>query len=302
MLERSSAARYASSVFFERYNDFDVYIEDTAEGYDKIFATLLSRASQSHISLQRVFPLGPRPKVIAAAESELEDKENRGRKSVFVVDGDLYLLCGEFEELPSNVVRLPRYCIENFLFDSSALHDILDDEDANREMEELQRAFDHDGWVTRSTPYLRELFVIFAIAHKLRSGIKTVKCGSSAVCGGDLADVDADKVAAIGNSIMSNLVQNYGQDAVDAMRLEVMGRIDAAHCFVSTYVSGKDFLLPLMIIRLRTLTKTKAPNLNLKLRFAKKCDVSALRDVVKAIGRIVERPDLYEDGVSATAA
>lgn len=302
MLERSSAARYASSVFFERYNDFDVYIEDTAEGYDKIFATLLSRASRSHISLQRVFPLGSRPKVIEAAESELQDQDKRGRKSVFVVDGDLYLLCGEFEELPANVVRLPRYCVENFLFDQSALHDLLDDEDANREMEQLKRAFDHDGWVRRSTPYLRELFIVFAVAHKLRSGIKTVKCGGSAICASELADVDEGKVAAIVENILTDLVTHFGQEVVDTIRSEVEGRIDASHCFVSTYVSGKDFLLPLMIVRLRALTKTKAPNLNLKIRFAKKCDTTALSDVVKAIGRIVGRPDLYEDGVSTTAA
>ncbi|MBH8765645.1 hypothetical protein I5J57_24485 [Pseudomonas aeruginosa] len=93
MLERSPAARVAMAAFFTQYNDLDVYIEDTAEGYTKIFANVLSRAMSANISLDRVFPLGERRRVIDAARRELES--NVERRAVYIVDGDLYLMCGE---------------------------------------------------------------------------------------------------------------------------------------------------------------------------------------------------------------
>ena len=46
MLERRSSAKVAKSVFYEDFNDIDIYIEDTAPGYRKIFKELLIQVSQ----------------------------------------------------------------------------------------------------------------------------------------------------------------------------------------------------------------------------------------------------------------
>ena len=178
---------------------------------------------------------------------------------------------------------------------------MLDEEDAGRDFNELQREFDYDGWIERSTSHFRDLFVAFATAHRLGSGLKTVKHGSSAVCANGVGDIDEAKAQALKTSIYDELTQTYGEPTVLLTRSEVECQIDASCCFISTYVSGKDFFLPLMVQRLRAVTKTKAPNLNLKLRFARKCDVAPLREIVDAIGRIVRRTDLH-DAAPGTAA
>ncbi|NWE37420.1 hypothetical protein, partial [Pseudomonas gingeri] len=66
-MERSAAAKYAASVFYEGFNDFDIYVEDTAPGYTKIFASILSRAISNNVTLEKIFALGERSNVLDAA-------------------------------------------------------------------------------------------------------------------------------------------------------------------------------------------------------------------------------------------
>lgn len=290
MLERSAGGRYARSVFFETYNDFDIFIEDTAEGYPKIFATLLGRAMSSSISIHNVHPLGSRFDVIEAAKVALESSSRR--KSVFIVDGDLYLLCGEYESLPSNVVRLPRYCVENFLLDANAFLKVLNSESSAFDSEYLKLAFDYDGWFRRSVTTLMPLFLTFAAAHGLRSGVKNVAHGSKSVCGNQNAEVNEDKANKLNNEILSSLEVSHGVDDLSHILGVIRGNIDSSLCFLSTYVSAKDFLLPLLMVRLRTLTPTTATNLSVKLRLASECDVNPLRGTLEDIAAVVEMPQI----------
>lgn len=292
MLERSAGGRYARSVFFEKYNDFDIFIEDTAEGYPKIFATLLGRAMSSNISIHNVHPLGSRFDVIEAAKVALRSSSDR--KSVFIVDGDLYLLCGEYEGLPSNVVRLPRYCIENFLLDSDAFVRILDSESSAFDIAYLKSKFDYDGWFKRSVKSLMPLFFTFAAAHGLRSGVKNVAHGSKSVCGNQNAEINEDKADRLKNEIMKSLEISHGMDGVSRILRIIQSNVDSSVCFLSTYVSAKDFLLPLLMIRLRTLTPTTATNLSVKLRLARECDVAPLRGTLEEIAAVVEMPQILD--------
>lgn len=290
MLNRGSGGRYATSVFFEKFNDFDVYIEDTAEGYAKIFSTLLGRAMSSHISIQHVFPLGSRLEVISCARRELESP--RERKSVFIVDGDLYLLCGEFEELPRNVVRLPRYCIENFLLDPDAFLRILDEENTRYDRPDLQALLDYEKWLQRLLIGLKPLFLAFAVAHGLRSGIKTVSHGSGSVCKNNFAEVDCCKALTMHDFVTSALRATYGDERVTSEITLAESRIDCNECFATTYISAKDYLLPLLIVRLRAIAPTKASNLSIKMRLAMGCSVEPLKEVVMNISQIVGRSDM----------
>ncbi|AHG65393.1 DUF4435 domain-containing protein [Advenella mimigardefordensis] len=289
MLERTDAAKYAMTVFHENFNDFDIYIEDTAPGYQKIFASLLNRAMGDNVTIERVFPLGSRNRVIEMASRE-PIGEIAKRPSVYLVDGDLYLLAGEIQNLPNNVVVLPRYCVENFLIEENALALIMDDEVPAETIEKLRRQFDYHGWLTRAETPLRELFIVFAIAHKLRSGIQTVCRGYSSICADATGEIDQGKVRAICTEITDQLTAQFGPDNVARAHVEIENSINKSKCFVSTYVSAKDFSLPLLIARMRSVTRSKAPNVNLKMRFSRICNTDPLREVVDAINKIVNPP------------
>ncbi|MFJ3110923.1 DUF4435 domain-containing protein [Pseudomonas putida] len=275
-LERRSNAKYAASVFYEGYNDFDVYIEDTAEGYPKIFSFMLSRLLPATVSIERVFPLGDRGRVVSAAQHEAAG--GGSRSSVYIIDGDLYLLSGEVTEIPSNVIVLPRYCIENFLIDENAFLQIMNEESAGLDLAALKNAFDFDGWVERSGPLLRDLFETFAVSHKLKSGIPTTSRGHSAICQGNSGEVDAAKVAGIVQSISDQLNQSYGAQQVADTYEYIRQSINYETCFLRTYVSGKDFLLPLLMVRMKRITNSKTANLFIKIRMARWCSLDPLGD------------------------
>ncbi|WP_337058660.1 DUF4435 domain-containing protein [Pseudomonas sp. USHLN015] len=292
MLTRSSAAKYATSVFFEDRNDLDIFIEDTAPGYSKIFANLLSRAMSSNISLERVYPLGSRNVVIEAAKKSISSPRNRD--SVYIIDGDLYLLCGEQEELPPNVISLPRYCIENFLIEEEAIASIMDEENHDLDIQRLKDLFDYSSWLNNSKPALRELFIVFAIAHKLQSGIATVSRSYKAICLNEKGDIDNAKVKNICTDILTNLKQRFGEDSVIKTESEILAAIDNDDCFLKRYVSAKDFSLPLLTLRMKSITKSKAPNLSIKIRFSQRCDVSPVKSIVYRISKIIGRPEIIQ--------
>ena len=285
MLNRGEAAKYATPVFYQTYNDFDVYIEDTAQGYAKIFADLLSRCMGSSVSLERVFPLGARLTVIAAAERELQIINSR--KSVFLVDGDLGLLTGEINPLPQNVVSLPRCCIENFLYDEESIVSVIDEESINLTANQIKDKFDYTGWMERALPPLRELFIVFATARKLGAGIQSVSLGYSSICAGKNGEVDSEKAKKLSDSIILALNKNYGNKKTEEAYLFVNEKINCSSCFLSTYVSAKDFLLPLLVIRLKRICASKASNINLKMRLAKRCSIEPLVSVAKQIKEII---------------
>lgn len=287
MLNRGEAAKYATSVFHQNYNDFDVYVEDTAEGYTKIFANLLSRTMNSNVVLDRVFPLGPRSNVISAARRNLEAINSR--KAVFLIDGDLHLLSGETEELPTNIITLPRYCIENFLYDEQALISILDEETNNLTTDKIREKFDYSGWLQRSMNPLRELFIIFAIAKQLKSNLRTVSHGHSIFCADKYGEIDCSKVALFTDDLLSKLIATYGESAVAKAKSNILEKINENICFISTYVSAKDFSLPLLVIRLKSISGSKAPNINLKMRFSKVCNIDPLISVAISIKKILSK-------------
>jgi hypothetical protein len=283
-MERSKAAKFATSVFYESFNDFDIYIEDTAPGYPKIIASIFSRAMDNNVALDRVFPLGQRGDVIKAARQRLMQN---ARPAAYLVDGDLYMLAGEREQLPSNVVVLPRYCIENFMLDELALVEVMDEEHPSMSHEDLRANFDYPGWLDRSTAGLKELFRFFAVAHHLKSGVQTVARTYSSVCAGGEGEIDLAKCNKIIEEIKEHLIAHYGAAAVEEALAYVDAKIEPEKCFVTTYVSAKDFSLPLVLLRMKSVVPIKASNINLKMRISRKCSVNPFLDVAQKISAVV---------------
>lgn len=291
MLTRSPAAKFAISKFYEDFNDIDIFIEDTAHGYTKIFSILLTRCLSKNISLDRVFPLGGRDKVIEAAKKSLIEKNTRS--SAYIVDGDLHLLCGELVELPQNVICLKKYCIENYLFDIEAMAQVFFEETAESSFKEIYNAICFDEWIRHNQYYLKKLFVWFAVSHKLKSGIKTTSRGHSSIC--EQGNVSPDKVNLICTDIEERLIENFDTETVMATRELIYNSIDESLCFVSHYVSAKDFLLPLFFIKAKLITGSKSSNLNLKIRLANLCSIDEISQLVHRMSIIMNRPELLPD-------
>lgn len=198
MLERSQSARRAMHVFFKELNEINFFIEDTAEGYERIYQNILTRLFNTK-DIKKIFAIGSRAYVLSEA------KKNKGnKKSVYIVDGDLYLLGGEIEEIPENVAVLNRYCIENFFLDKEALNEIVSEE-VTTIVEDSDDYLFFDNWMSLSRVEYKKLFVLFAICHVYETGIKNVSYGLKSVISNENADLDLVKINSLYDSVYEKL-------------------------------------------------------------------------------------------------
>lgn len=280
MLTRSARSNKAKSVFFEEFNDIDIYTEDTAVGYRKLYAQLLSRHFKERFKINDVFPLGGRSAVLKACEG---DVNKRSRPRVYIIDGDLYFLRGDNPELPGLFV-LPAYCIENILVCEHAATEFLVDEDPAREYDQLKADLKFDEWISHNESLLIELFIIYAVSMEFTPELPTVSLKISDYLNGDTGFVDEAKIMAKIESRKNDILLANSEDIVNA-RIEALKDRIGSVSRKYDFISGKDYLLPLLYMRLRKVIKHSATSISLRHRFSKNCALDVLTGIDEKILR-----------------
>jgi hypothetical protein len=275
MLDRSVLAKSASSVFFEEYNDVDVFIEDTALGYRKIFREIISRALDGVFSIEQVFPLGNREQVI---EECVRNQEYTGRKRVYIIDGDLYLLNNDTPKI-NGLFVLPRYCIENFLIDHNAITDLVYEEDPEMSKGDFINKFNYEEWVENNESYLLELFTIYAICFKYLPQEQTIGFKVSKLVSSNSGIVCSEKVTLRINELKSKLIAKYNEIWLYEEIEKINNYLRHMENKVHKFVSAKDYLLPLLTTRIQSLAKFSCSNTNFRVRLSMKTDVSELKQI-----------------------
>lgn len=274
MLTRNLKARVAKATFYDEYNEIDIFIEDTAHGYKKLFLKLVQRVLGPDYKVENVFPLGGRLEVL---ESCRHDQAPRDRARLFIVDGDLYLLCGESECTNlRGLYVLPRYCIENHLICSESILSILEQEDAEKTYEVLEQHFDYSGWVSINKDKLIDLYLEYAIAKKIAPSLQTVAFGYSKLISSNSGEIDQTKVENRISTLRSDIIEISGEELYETTRSQISSLIDYNEDSLLRFISGKDMLMPLLMMRSKRLVNFKAPNLSIKMRIADVCNLESL--------------------------
>ncbi len=271
--ERKSSSKYAKSAFFEGYNDIDIYIEDTADGYAKLFKHLFKRVFEGVYQINNIYPIGSRNIVIDRCKSEADSIK---RNSLFIVDGDLYSLKGEPKKIPDGVFVLPRYCIENILIDEDSICKLLDEENIEKDISQLYELFDFGGWREHNKKYLVPLFIEYAIAQKLSTPIKTIKYKVSKLILEENGLVDGGLVHTRISEVKEHSINHAGEVRYNKEKILIEASVDHSDCSLLKYVSGKDYLMPLLMHKLRKLVSSCPSNINIRQRVAMKCDINLL--------------------------
>jgi hypothetical protein len=273
--ERSDISKSAKSVFFEEVNDVDIYVEDSAAGYAKLFSIIFSRVFESKYRVNKVFPIGDRNSVI----SQHSNHCRTGRPSVYVIDGDLFVLAGEDVENKPGLFKLPMYCIENLLCDCEAIIDIFEEEDSEKTREEIYRLFNYEEWVSRNCELLFQLFVEYSISFKLDLEIETISYPVRNFVASPRGDLSSQKILDRIGLIKEAAIEKIGMEAYSNIRENILSKFRGWEKERLYLASGKDYLFPLLKMRAKSIVKTKIPDINLKQRIAKKCDVGPILDI-----------------------
>lgn len=279
-LEYTLRAKAAKSVFFETFNDIDIYVEDSEAGYEKIYRHIFSRVLAGRYKVHRVFPLGERTSVIDECRRQ---QGNMARPTLYVIDHDLNRLTGETLPQLHGLYVLPCYCIENVLVCENALLEILYEEDPERTRDELKDALHFSDWEAENTDPLVRLFVEYAICRLAAPDIRTVAYKVTKLQSSATGSVDISKVDARLRELEALTKSRVGSVQYNRIRQRVESNLAAASGPRHLSVSGKDYLLPLLFLRARQIVRLRSSTIVLKLRLSLKCDVAILQSAIRAV-------------------
>jgi hypothetical protein len=212
-----------------------------------------------------------------------EEKSTLRRPSIFIIDGDIYHLTGDNVKDETGLYRLPCYCIENLLVDPGALHSVIDDEDPVRSEDELVRAFDYEGWKSLNKAKLRNLFIEYAISRVLNPSEPTISYEVRNLVSGSDGCLDDAKLTNRLADLATKAIGRVGEENYRVTKEKIIAEYEKSELEDLDFVSGKDYLLPLLKTRLRSTVRTLMSDLNLKIRLSKACSInriSACRDYV----------------------
>ena len=278
MLERTVEANFAKAAFFEHINDVDVYIEDTDELTKKLIATLVGRALGGQVRLDTVFPLGGRDAVIDACAV---DQDSVGRRRVFIVDGDFsFWSCYSYIKLRRLFV-LNKYCIENYLFDKDSIISLVFEESADKDFQQIEGELDFDRWGAVDISLLIRLFKAYAISHRFAPEVPTVARPARDFVKDGVGSVDEAKVDAVIGALKMEVDAIHGHGFFDRELLAIEHACAGRRLIDG--VSGKDYLMPILLIRMRSMAKIKSTNASVMVRLASRCKFDGIERIIDVI-------------------
>jgi hypothetical protein len=119
---------------------------------------------------------------------------------------------------------------------------------------------------------------MYAVSFKHCPEIPTVSYGLKNLISSDVGVVDEEKVKNKIEELRTILLHRIGEDEL-AKELEALSCIKEEKNALIKYVSAKDYLMPLLYLRIRRNVKTTAQNINLKYRASLHCDLSNVLDL-----------------------
>lgn len=278
--KRTTAAKFAKSALYLEKNDVDIYIEDKEEGYEKIYSVLFSRVFEGKYKVGKVFPLGGRSEVENTFRS---NKSNILRPSIFVVDGDLNLLIDDESANEPGFYSLPFYCIENLLICENAIIEIIDQEDIHLDKSDLEAKFNFTEWKELNENLLTELFIEYALSHKFNRDEQTVGFSINKLMSSNEGLLDEKKVKARIEDLSTKTREKIGQDVYLTEKQGIITRIEGYTKPKFSYISGKDYLFPLMRVRVRSIIECKMKDIVFKRRLASLCNIEYIIEAIDHI-------------------
>lgn len=167
MISYSDQSQPAFAAFYRRYNDIDIYVEDSSLVglYERVFSKILDGIAR----ITSVTPLGNRTAVIAEANRL---KSDRSRKRFFLVDGDFHWLLAPKKRIRS-LYALNCYCFENLAYERTTILRTAFSLAPQKSTTDVENDFSANK-LDLVVETFQPLFEIYAVGHLLRATCPTV--------------------------------------------------------------------------------------------------------------------------------
>ncbi len=246
MIKYPARAAIALGFLKRSYNDIEVFVEDTA--CPNMWVRLLEKVIPKGARLSSVNLLGGRDRVIEACAL---DQNEDGRKKLYIVDGDFDFLTGKGQKRLKFLHRMPCYCVENLLTPLSAVTQAAFNCCTKTTYSTLQEKL--SGLFDGLDALVRRLFVVYAACSELKTGLRTVSLGIYPFLTKTNGRNSLDEMKLRQNikSLVERAIQLKGVRAFSACRKKIQAREGLLP--LDKVVSGKDFIFPLIWVKLKEL-------------------------------------------------
>ena len=282
-LKRNLNGLIAKPIFYNKFNDIVIYVEDEDPSYGKLYSIIFQKVFGEHCKIQKIFSLGGKNNVI----KKFNENQTCKKPTLFIVDGDLELFynkpyCKKNDDL-SYLYCLNRYCIENYLIEKEAVVEVLQEEDDVNKSKAIKKKLDFDNWV-KNNKHLIKLYHYYSIINKF--GIKNV--GYSIIKFEDKYKpgiIDKNKVKGKIQSIEKEIMQcNISKATIKTTLKSISAKND-----ILIYVSGKELIYSLFrYIKAKPKMSFPRKEVLFMQKLAHKCQFDDLRLLLKPFNALIE--------------
>lgn len=272
--KHSDEAQKNMWIHYTDYQDVDIYIED--ETKEALYNDLVKRMKvfEDECRFFKVFPIRGKKKVL-----DLSREMDNYRKRFFIVDGDFDFISEE-NDLDNRVFMHPCYCLENYFFCEKAIRAIVKEELAGKISEKEEAAIQKIVSNEKEKELLVQLFHTYA-AIKCTCGVPTISNARKVLLkNGNQVEIAQEKVLHEVHRLEVEAIEKVGEDVFYNAKTKIASSIEELPDKLSI-VSGKDGLMPILLIKLNTICQTKFKTDSLVYRLSKHFDLGRIEPLRK---------------------
>ncbi|WP_303678101.1 DUF4435 domain-containing protein [Dehalococcoides mccartyi] len=272
MLQYSEEAKKALPLFYSRYNDIDIFVEDERD--ESFYTELIKKITNNKLKVSRIFGLGGKENLL----KDLQNKINSSSlsKQFYIADGDFDIILNRAFPNTDRLHVLNAYCIENFLLEEDAICSVVQEDKPNKTFEQWKSKLEFPIWLRESIELLSPLFAFFLLTQKLNLEIKNVGTDLSIfIDNSSKFLLDKEKInlwIKDKYSAQSNLNAEY----LDKLLTSCMLDLGADWVARKNNICAKKYLLPLLRIYVTKKGGKSIDYDSFRFRLAKNCYFNSL--------------------------
>jgi len=252
MISLSEESQRLTSTFRAYRNDIDIYTEDNDKDKE-FYKVLFQRLLKNDIIISDVTPLGSKDSVIKRCKEEPDN----GRKKIFIVDGDVNYIHGNILII-KHLYVLEAYCIENFLIDKETIMNFLYLNCGIKSIEQIESELNYGAWLKEYSTIFIDLFIHFALIDHFGGCFTLYNANKYHVKKGEELLFQTEKVNCEILKIKNEILQLVTNEEYTLKYKELTERWSDCIENLTTIVSGKDYLIPLLLLKTKEFKKSNA--------------------------------------------
>jgi len=246
------------------YNDIDIFVEDT--GNRSMWLHILKALLPPNTRLASIVTLGGRDAVTKACRL---DQTSTGRPKLYIIDGDFDFLLGKKKERLKYFYRIRASNIENLLLTEEAFLSIALEYQPKKTEESLKALIDFPNRYSYLDNSFRLLFVAYGVAYTLQPSLQTTGHPVTKLIKNTRTGPIVEKLKLRNRAVnlYLTLAKNVGIQTVRQIRNSIIARSNILP--LAQVVSGKDYLLPLLLLQFKAMCGYGGSNENFKVALAR---------------------------------